>query len=213
MMSILLNFVHQVSDRNRERKFDLFCNLFKLNSSHSILDIGASELEYRETGNIIEKRYPYPERITMLGIADFVQFRQRYPKVRIVKYGGGTFPFKDNSFDACWCNAVLEHVGGTEKQETFLKEIARVARKRFVTTPNKYFIYEPHTRVLFLHYLPRKIFDRILLSMGKPWAVGDYMNLLGKNDIIKLLEKCNITEYQIIENRLFGFVIDFVIIF
>ncbi len=128
-------------------------------------------------------------------------------------YEGDTFPFKDKEFDICWCNAVLEHVGKRSRQKKFLKEVRRVAKSSFVTTPNKYFPIELHTRIPLLHYLPKGIFDAILNKVGKKWATGNYMHLLGLKDIKKLLGECNIEDYTIKKNRIFGFVVDFVIIF
>lgn len=208
-----MKFIDQIGDKNRKRKYDMFCQYFKPAANTKILDIGASEWEYRSTGNLLEKKYPYPERITALGVQEFVQFKKKYPRVNIVKYNGGVFPFKDKSFDVCWCNAVLEHVGNRENQEFFLREIKRVAGRAFVTTPNKRFIYEPHSKLLLFHYLPKKYFDWILLKIGKRWATGDYMHLLSKRDLIELLRKCNITDYDIIENKLLGLTVDFVIVF
>lgn len=81
------------------------------------------------------------------------------------------FPFKDKEFDICWCNAVLEHTGDRSRQKKFLKEVRRVAESSFVTTPNKYFTIEPHTRIPLLHFLPKRIFDAILNKAGMKWAV------------------------------------------
>lgn len=212
-MTNIVKTIQKITNYNRERKYKIFCQLFKLDAITKILDVGAARKEPQATTNIIEKRYPYPKNITVLGIHNYEQFKEKYPKVRIVKYGGSVFPFKDNKFDICWCSAVIEHVGDKNKQELFLKEISRVAKHAFVTTSNRYFIYEPHTRLIILHYLPKKIFDKILIKLGKSELAGDYMHLLGKKDIIKLLKKCNITKYKIIKFKLLGFTIGFLIIF
>ena len=123
------------------------------------------------------------------------------------------FPFKDKEFDICWCNAVVEHVDNRDKQERFLKNIQRVAKMSFVTTPNRYFPFEVHTRIFLLYYLPKGLFDKILNKIGKSWATGNYMHLLGLRDIKKLLRKCGINEYKITKNKVLGFTIDYVIMF
>lgn len=202
-----------LSNRNRIRKYKLFIDYFQPSPESRILDVGASEREYQEGANILEKLYTYPENITVLGIDKYKEFCERYPKTRTVTYEGGTFPFKDKEFDLCWCNAVIEHVGDREKQMMFLKEIKRVSKRAFVTTPNKNFIYESHTKLLILHYLPKKTFDRILIKLNKPWATGNYMHLLGRKDLVKLLKQCNITEYKIEIIGIGGFTIGFVILF
>ena len=50
---------------------------------------------------------------------------------------------------------------GPTCRATFLQELMRVARHGYVTTPNRYFPVETHTRVPLLHILlPKRIFDR-----------------------------------------------------
>lgn len=63
-----------------------------------------------------------------------------------------------------------------------------------------------------LHYLPKKIFDKILKVLRNPYP-GKLINLLGESDIKKLLKESNIRNYRIIRNRILGFTIDFAIIF
>jgi len=204
---------NKFSNYNRKRKYNNFINFFKPKINTKILDLGASEKECQEYGNIIEKKYPYPENITVLGIDNYKEFPKKYPKVKIVKYNGDVFPFKDKKFDICWCNAVLEHVGNRDKQEKFLKEICRVAKAAFVTTPNRFFPFEVHTKILLLHYLPKKVFDKLLIKLGKRRATSEYLYLFGLNEIITLLRRCDIKRFKIIKNRILGFVVDFVIIF
>lgn len=203
--------IYKIGDLNRERKYKLFCQLFKPDANTKILDVGAAENDFRATSNILEKRYPYPENITVLGVDKYKQFQKKYPKVEIVKYSGDIFPFKDEKFDICWCNAVIEHVGDINKQEFFLKEISRVSKQAFITTPNRYFIFEPHTNLIIVHYLPKRIFDKILIKTDNYYAGN--LHLLGFKDIKKLLKECKIIKYEIIRNKIIGFTIDFVIKF
>lgn len=178
------------------------------------MDVGFNNEEYLESENYLEKHYPYLEKITALGFAPADKFKKRYPKVKVITYKGGKFPFQDKKFETCWSNAVLEHVGDEQAQILFLKEIKRVAKKSFLTTPNKYFPVEVHTRTPFLHFLlPKKIFDRYLKLIGKAWAADDYMNLLSIRDIRRLLKSANIKNYQIIKNKFLFFTLDFIIIF
>jgi len=191
----------------------LFLREFATDKDIRILDVGFSENEYSNTDNFIEKHYPFPERLTALGIETPSKIKKRYPKINFVQYDGKKFPFQDKEFDICWSNAVIEHVGEKGDQQFFLKEIERVARSAFITTPNRNFPVEVHTRTPFLHYLPKKVFDTYLNFIGKKWATGDYMHLLSMTDLIKLLAKANIIDYKIYKNKLVGFTLDFVVIF
>ena len=204
--------IEKMSDYNRLRKYRLFYRLFKPTVDSRILDVGASDDEYQKNANMLEKAYPYPDKITVLGIGKFSSFSTRYPEVRVVVYDGKQFPFKDKQFDVCWSNAVLEHVLHGEGRELFIREIMRVAKKAFIFTPNRFFIIEPHTRIFFLHWLPKIIFDRLLIRLGKGWAAGAYMRLLSYKDIVSLLEKSGISNYKILKNRALFFTVGYIII-
>jgi SAM-dependent methyltransferase len=231
-----MSFAYKISGWNRKRKWDTFLEEIRPTPQSTILDIGFSEEEYSDTDNFLEKHYPQTEQITALCLetpesylharkeADFQvpkeaialkkkQASKRYPQLEIVTYDGKTFPFTDKSFDICWSNAVLEHVGEEPEQITFLKEIKRVASRAFITTPNRYFPVEVHTRIPLLHFLPKKVFDRILHLIGKGWAADEYMYLLSLSDLRKRLKAAGITKYKIIKNKLLFFTLDFVVIF
>ncbi len=208
-----ISIANRISKFNRERKWNFFTKQFSFTDQTSILDVGFNNVEYSEIDNYLEKVYPYPEKITALGIKESNFFKQRYPQVNAIIYDGDHFPFNGRSFDIVWSNAVLEHVGERDKQILFLKEIKRVGKAAFITTPNKYFPVEIHTRTILLHYLPQRIFYKYLRIIGKKWATGSYMNLLSKKAIINLLREAGIDEYKIVANKLFLVTLDFVIIF
>jgi SAM-dependent methyltransferase len=211
-MAIFEKIAHRISCYNRIRKFDLFISCFNPDHVTTILDVGASEGEYYTGANMLEKRYGYPENITALGIGRFVEFKKRYPKVQTAEYGGGHFPFADKSFDICWSNAVVEHVRPGEQRENFIKEICRVSKAVFITTPNRYFPFEVHAKLPFVHWFPKSVFDKILAVLGKGWASGEYMSLMSRKDVVRLLGRCGIGDYRIIKNRVLGLTVDFVII-
>jgi len=212
-MHIINQIAKNVSRYNRLRKWTLFLKEFPAVASARVLDVGYEDVEDLDLSNHLEKAYPYPSQIVALGITRPTLFRQRYKEVRTVIYDGTAFPFADHSFDLCWSNAVLEHVGNSARQRFFLTEIQRVARRGWVTTPNRWFPLELHSRSMFLHYLPKPIFDRYLRACGLGWCTGDYLHLLGRRQLVRLLGQAGITRFRIRANRLFGLVLDFVVIF
>lgn len=110
----------RISSYNRKRKWDLFLHEISPTSTTRVLDIGFSDKEYSPFDNYIEKHYPYPGMLTALGIDEPINFRKQYPKVNVKKYDGNLFPFEDKTFDVCWSNAVIEHVGNKKKQLNFI---------------------------------------------------------------------------------------------
>jgi SAM-dependent methyltransferase len=205
----------RLSAWNRGRKW----RLFERAAPHAftegrVLDVGYTNREYSPGDNFIEKHLSRPERITALGVEPHDEFSARYPEVRAVRYDGRRFPFGDGEFDLVWANAVIEHVGTRDDQLHFLREIRRVGRRAFVTTPNRRFPIEVHTRTPLLHFLPQPVFERFLRATGRGWATGGYMRLLGAADLRSLLAEAGIAraEYSLHRNRVGPFTLDFVIV-
>jgi hypothetical protein len=160
-----------------------------------------------------KRHYPFPENLTALGLELPDDGADRFPGVTLKTYDGRRFPFADDEFDICWSNAVVELVGQRSRQVLFLREIKRVARVGFVTTPNRRFPFEPHTRTPLLHLLSSRLFEADLRCIGKDWATGNYMTLLGAADLRAFLAEAGITRYRLFRNRIAGLTMDFVIIF
>jgi SAM-dependent methyltransferase len=161
-----------VSLRSRKRKLRLFLDELQPTADTTVLDVGADELAFGEgvgcgTLNFFEELYPWPERITALGLQDGAAFAARYPQVRYVQGDACALPFADGEFDVVFSNAVIEHVGGRDRQRRFVTEALRVGRRVFLTTPNRLFPIEVHTRLPLVHWLPDSLSHRVYDALGK----------------------------------------------
>ena len=164
-----------ISLRSRRRKLRLFLDELQPTAETSVLDVGADELAFGEgdgcaTLNFFEELYPWPERITALGLHDGNGFRERYPSVRYVQGDACALPFADGEFDVVFSNAVIEHVGDRERQRMLVLEALRVGRRVFLTTPNRRFPIEVHTRLPLVHWLPDALANHAYDLAGKGFA-------------------------------------------
>jgi len=125
--------------------------------------------------NFFEEHYPWPERITALGLHDGEGFRARYPDIRYVQGDACELPFADGEFDIVFSNAVIEHVGGRERPRRLVSEATRVGRRMFVMTPNRRFPVEVHTRLPFVHWLPDALSHRLYRATGKEFATDVHL--------------------------------------
>jgi len=207
MKKRLKNLFNFLSLMQRRQKIGQFIELFHPDSKTLILDIGISDIEYRESDNLFEKAYPYPDRIVALGVGDLRNFKSRYPAVQVVVYDGQSFPFRDGVIDIVYLNAVIEHVGNYKIQRMFIQECFRVGKGVFVTTPNRFFPIEVHTKLPLLHYLPKKHFDRILRYIGVGWAADNYMHLLSYRQFKSLFD--HDTEIEFAKNKFLGLTVTF----
>jgi SAM-dependent methyltransferase len=170
-----VRLVDDVSLRSRRRKLRLLLDELGPTPDTSVLDVGADALGFGEgdgcgTLNFLEEMYPWPERITALGLHDGQGFRARYPEIRYVQGDACALPFEDGQFDVVFSNAVIEHVGGRERQRALVSEALRVGRRAFVTTPNRWFPVEVHTRVPLVHWLPDRLSHPAYRALGKDFA-------------------------------------------
>ena len=170
-----MGVVNAVSLRSRRRKLRLFLEELRPSAETTVLDVGADEIAFGEgdgctTLNFFEELYPWPEKITALGLQDGSGFRARYPHVRYVQGDALALPFSDGEFDIVFSNAVLEHVGGRERQRRFVSEALRVGRRVFLTTPNRRFPIEVHTRLPLVHWLPERASHAVYGALGKESA-------------------------------------------
>jgi SAM-dependent methyltransferase len=184
-----VRLVDAISLRSRRRKLSLFLELMRPGAATTVLDVGVDEVSSGEAGgesgctthNLLEERYPWPERLTALGLHDGRRFAERYPQIAYVQGDACALPFADGTFDVVHSNAVIEHVGGRERQEAFVREALRVGRRVFLTTPNRWFPIEVHTRLPLVHWLPEQLAGRAYDLAGKPWARDNH--LLGPSDL------------------------------
>ena len=114
----------------RPKRMHHFVDLFKVNSSTRILDIGGNPYNWL----FISK----PSDTTLLNLS--------YNPDHIVKdrfwYVVGNalhLPLKDNGFDIIFSNSVIEHLGDYHNQKKFAKEVLRVGICYYIQTPYRYF--------------------------------------------------------------------------
>jgi hypothetical protein len=172
----------------RRRIFERFMTVMQPTPETRLLDIGATgDTTFRES-NFFEQFYPYPERITCVGTENASHLEERYRGLKFVPVQPGEpLPFSNGEFDIVFSNAVVEHTGGLAGQRAFLLEACRVARRVFITTPNRWFPVETHTGVPLLHYLPKRMYRRILgrTALGY-WSHEENLNLLTSREFVTL---------------------------
>ena len=173
-----MKLVDAVSLRSRRRKLRLFLDELRPTAATTVLDVGVDEVGFGAEGghagcgthNFFEELYPWRDRITALGLHDGAGFRESYPTIPYLQGDACALPFADGSFDIVFSNAVIEHVGDIDRQRLFVAEALRVGRRVFLTTPNRWFPLEVHTRLPLVHWLPPAHAGAVYRAVGKPWA-------------------------------------------
>jgi SAM-dependent methyltransferase len=122
----------------------------------SLLDIGAgSGYIASALGELVG-----PEgRVVAVDVNDQRRTNEGYDFVQVA---GTELPFEDGSFDVVLSNHVIEHVGDRPDQLHHLQEVRRVLRPDgvcYLAVPNRWGLIEPHFRLPFLSWVPRRLAD------------------------------------------------------
>jgi len=168
----------------RLRIYKHFARTMKPGPGDRILDVGASD----DTGadsNILEQLYPHREQLTCASLSSGESIVAAYPGVHHVTIvPGQPLPFKANAFDIVYCSAVLEHAGPRKAQGDLIRELCRVAPRRYIAVPNRRFPIEHHTCLPLIHWLPSSWFRRLLRGTGYDlWSHEENLNYISAADI------------------------------
>jgi SAM-dependent methyltransferase len=171
----------------RDRIYEDFLSHCRPTSTHSILDVGVSDI-VNDGANLLERKYPHPQRITAVGLSAASAFRAAFPAVRYRRIEPGRpLPFADRSFDLAVSNAVLEHVGSGAEQIRFVADILRVAKVVFITVPNRYFPVEHHTAIPLLHFWDATFAPACRLLDKAKWAKDEQLILMCRQRLSALV--------------------------
>lgn len=191
-VQLFYKLLEKVISLFRRKRMLAFQRMFAVSESTRILDVGGTELNW----GLMSAR----PQVTLLNLHVEERNEGRFHW----KPGDARqLPFADNSFDICYSNSVIEHVGGPEDWGKFASEIRRAAPAYYVQTPNYWFPVETHQVSLFLHWLPRRIERRLVRYLSVwGWATRQtqenidkwlaYNNLLTKRDMVRLFPDAEI---------------------
>jgi hypothetical protein len=173
--------------RARDRIYRDFLRACRPGPNDAILDIGVSDI-VTAGANAIERKYPYPHQITAAGLGEADDFRAAFPAVTYVQIEPNRpLSFGDKAFDIATSNAVLEHVGSRSDQLRFIAEMLRIARKVFITVPNRYFPVEHHTAIPLMHFSDFT-FTAACDWLGKSeWADESNLILMSRHRLLDLV--------------------------
>jgi hypothetical protein len=196
----------RIATWQRRRMYARFLAATSLEGQDTLLDVGVTADRSYASSNYLEAWYPCKDRIMAVGIDDASFLERRYPGLRFVRANGMNLPYRDCSFDVVHSSAVLEHAGGRQNQERYVRECARVARRAvFLTTPNRWFPVEFHTVLPLVHWLPKPAFRWLMRRTGRPFfADVRNLDLLSRRDLRGIVAAIAAFEFRIASVSLLG---------
>ena len=192
------NFFDKIVLKKRLEISNIINNIIKGLQIHDALDIGTTSDDKNASSNIIIKNIKNIDKFKCISDqmvnSDF--FNKKLKK-------SITEEFSENelyefSSDLVISNATIEHVGGELKQKKMIENIIKLTKKIFIiTTPNRFYPIELHTKIPLLHWFPKPIYRKILKIIGLPfYANEENLNLVGIRELKEMLNNQKIT-YEI----------------
>ncbi len=164
---------------NESRLFDVERRLRKADKVLAVLDdysrVPLSNLWCLDVGcsaGIMTGRFAEHFK-TVVGIdvdRDAVAYAQATKQKANVEYllgDGAPIPLPDNSIDVAICAQVYEHVPDPDGLARDLHRVLRPGGFCFFSGPNRLAIMEEHTGLPFIHWLPRRMANWIVRTLGR----------------------------------------------
>ncbi len=208
------NLFIKILNYNRNKIHNIFLKETEYTIKNSILDIGTTNSE-DNSQNVILQKTRDNDKVYCLSNQDITNLKNIFPNIKeFIIADGKSSELKKNFVDIVFSSATIEHVGSFENQLLFLKEAIRIAKKTvFITTPNRFYPIDFHTKIPVIHWLPKNIHRLILKTLGLHfYANEENLNLLDKKNIIKLIQKLKIKKYKIIRHKFLFMTSNYIII-
>ena len=188
--------------KSRINIFKIFLEKVKFDKNSKILDVGTTPiLESHE--NIIFHQYKWRNNITGFSNQNCSLLNKKFKSNKFIRGNATNIKLKKNLFNISFCSATIEHVGSYKNQKKLISELFRVSKNYvFLTTPHRGFPIDFHTKLPFIHLLPKTIHRKILKIIGLNYfALEKNLNLLFPKDIVQILKTLKIKNYKIVYNK------------
>lgn len=199
--------------RLRRNRFEYFKRLLgRVPRPLEILDVGGSEHFWTQFDFNVDPEIS----VTLLNLE---APETKLPSCKGVKGDARMMAqFHNDAFDVVFSNSVIEHVGDFSAQRQMANEVARVGKRYWVQTPNRYFPLEPHFLVPGFQFLPLPLRIRLVQNFNLGWCrrSPDYDEAKAMVDGIRLLTQNELTALfpaaEIKRERIFGLIKSFIVL-
>ena len=183
------NFFDKIVFKKRLEISNIINNIIKDLQIHDALDIGTTSDDKNASSNIVIKNIKNIDKFKC--ISDQMVNSDFFNK-KLKKSITGEFSeseLYEFSSDLVISNATIEHVGGELKQKKMIENIIKLTKKIFIiTTPNRFYPIELHTKIPLIHWFPKSTYRKILKFLGLYfYANEENLNLLSTNELKKML--------------------------
>lgn len=201
-------FIDNIIEKKRIEMLNILNEAINKEDIKSFLDIGTTEENKLKSSNFFVKKLDHikikksisDQRVESFRFSEFIE--------KSITSNFSTEEINIFKSDLVISSATIEHVGNFSNQVKMIQNITCLTKKYFlITTPNRFFPIDFHTKLPFLHMLPKNIHRMILTLLNlKEYAKEENLNLLGYKDLNKLINVQKNDDFiiKIFKIKLFG---------
>ena len=206
-------FFDRIIKKKRFEILKVIKNKLENDEIYDALDIGTTEDDGNESSNIIIKNLKNVKIFKSISNQNISSSFFSNSLTKSISSEFNEDEVKIFKSDLVISSAVIEHVGSSENRLKMIKNIIKLTKKTFIiTTPNRNYPIDFHTKIPFIHWLPKNIHRQILKLIGlKFFSKEENLNLLNKNNLKNFLNDKNI-DYEIVEIKFLGLTSNFIVI-
>ena len=208
-------FADKIIFKKRIEILSIIKRMIDLKMINSCLDIGTTNDFNKKSSNLIIKN------LNEINILKSISTQKiDFPFFNIILTKSITDNFSNDeinkmSSDLVISSATIEHVGNEKNQIKMINNIIKLSKKYLViTTPNRLYPIDFHTKIPLIHWFPKNLHRFILKIFGlNCLSKEENLNLLSKNELKKILGNfSNLVDFKIENLSLFGYVSNFIVI-
>ena len=180
----------RIITKKRLEIIDIINSQIVLNNINSILDIGTTSDIKNKSSNFIIKNLKNVKNFYSISdqLITLPFFKKKLQKSIIENFS--EYEIENFKSDLVVSNATIEHVGNYNNQKTMVSNMIKLSKKMvIISTPYRYHPLEFHTKIPFIHWLPKKIHRMILKKLNLVfYSKEENLNLLSKSDLSSFIK-------------------------
>lgn len=213
-VSRFFQFTDKIVSQKRNEIFHKIIDSINLKGVRSILDVGTTSDNLLKSSNYIIYKFKNIEIKKSLSDQKLNnEFFNLNIKKSITKKIN-TEEIKLLSSDIVISSATIEHVGNNNNKKVMIRNMSLLAKKYFIlTTPNRFYPIDFHTKLPLIHFLPKKIHRSILRLIGmKFFSYEENLDLLSYNELLSMMSEIKDFDIEIKKIKLLGLTSNYIII-
>ena len=201
-----LKIFDKIVTKKRLEIVDIINEQIVLNNIQDVLDIGTTSDTENKSSNLIIKNLKNVKNISSISdqLITSPFFKKKLQKSIVQNFS--EHEIENFKSDLVVSNATIEHVGNYKNQKAMVRNMIKLSKKMvIISSPYRYHPIEFHTKIPFIHWLPKKIHRNILKNFNISfYSKEKNLNLLSESDFSSFIKNKEIkSEFRYIKYLFF----------